>query len=124
MKTSKDLLFKSLTTHWINAALAGSKSSTAVARAILHALRVFWINNERILAMLRLTLDSGAGMPESLEKELEIFNQPSFTDSCGIHDTISVIHLPIQLCIGNGGLGKENTRQFLHTVFSIQKQLR
>ena len=112
--------------NWLGTASACGKSSKDVAKAIKNQLKKVFGSAE-IPKMLGLTSDSGAGTPESLGRALEnlgLFDfQTACTDSCGLHDTTSIVRLALQNCVGDPGLDKENTLQLLHIIFTVHKLL-
>ena len=68
------------------------------------------------------TVDSGGGTPESFGRSCNNINicaDEASHQSCGLHDIQSKFRLPMQHCVGEGGLLYKNTVQFLHTLNSL-----
>ena len=69
-----------------------------------------------------ITVDSGAGTPEFLLRELkllEIMEPSASAQLCGLCDIMSVFCAACNKCIGAGSLEKDSAIQLLHTVYAF-----
>ena len=109
---------------WLGLSYCG-KTSEEVAIGMKTSLQLWF--GDKCKSLDGSCVDSGQGTPESFGKackRLEMVLSHTEDHSCGIHDTQSCFRLPIQKCIGTGGLDKENVIQFLHSIYSLYSELK